>query len=49
MKSLDYFLNQLREQHQHLEQFIASMSREERLEAAPVCVDLAISLMCRKS
>jgi hypothetical protein len=47
MKSLNHFLNQLREQSQQLEQFVATMSREQRLEATPVCVELAISMMCR--
>ena len=46
MKSLEYFLNQLREQREQLEQFVTSVSREEKPESAPVCADLAISLMC---
>lgn len=48
MKSLNSFLNQLREQSQQLEQFVAAMSREPKFEAVPVCVDLAISMMCRE-
>lgn len=48
MKSIDYFLNQLREQGQQLEQLVATISREERFKAAPICADLAISMMCRE-
>lgn len=47
MKSLDTFLRQLREPCDQLEQIIAAMSRRPQPGTAPVCVELAISMMCR--
>jgi hypothetical protein len=47
MKSLDIFLQQFREHCDQLEQILAAMSRKPQPETAPVCVELAISMMCR--
>lgn len=52
MNSIEPFLNRFFanadtvQEPQQLEQFVASMARERRLETAPVCADLALSLMC---
>lgn len=42
MKSFDTFLQQFREQCDQLK-----LSRRQQPETAPVCVELAISMMCR--
>ncbi len=56
MDSIEYFLNRclsnaynLQNLAEQLEQIVAVMAREQRLETAPVCADLAMSMMCRGS